>query len=232
MKTLGLIGGMSWESTQIYYRRINELVRDQLGGLHSAQLLLYSVDFGEIAQLQSNGQWQRAGERLAAVGRSLVAGGADALVLCTNTMHKVAPAIEAAVEIPLLHIIDATAHALKQSGVRCAGLLGTAFTMEQDFYRERMREHGLELRVPNANGRALVHDTIFSELCRGEITRESRQQFLRIVEELLADGAEGIVLGCTEIGLLLQQDDTPVPLFDSTEIHVRNAVDWALRDLR
>lgn len=231
MRTIGLIGGMSWESTQIYYRLINETVREKLGGLHSARLLLNSVDFADIEPLQRNGRWQEAGQLLAAAGESLVAGGADFLVLCTNTMHKVAPAIEAAVPVPLLHIADTTAAAIQQAGVRRVGLLGTAFTMEQDFYRKRLLErHGIAVDIPGEIDRALVHRVIFEELCRGTVTEESRREFCDIVARLRNAGAEGIVLGCTEIGLLLRAEDVSIPLFDTAEIHARAAVSLALRD--
>ena len=229
MKTIGLIGGMSWESTQVYYRRINELVRERLGGLHSARLLLYSVDFHDIDAMQRSGEWQRAGEYLAGLGEALTTAGADFLVLCTNTMHKVAPAIEAAAGAPLLHIADATAAAIRQAGLRQVGLLGTAFTMEQQFYRERLqREHGIAVRIPGEIDRARVHRIIFEELCRGITRGESREELREIVARLQAQGAEGIILGCTEISLLLQQPDVALPLFDSTEIHARAAVDQAL----
>ncbi|WP_250461562.1 aspartate/glutamate racemase family protein [Microbulbifer litoralis] len=230
MKTIGLIGGMSWESTQIYYRLINEAVREKLGGLHSARLLLNSIDFADIEPLQRSGQWQRAGELLVDAAEALVAGGADFLVLCTNTMHKVAPAIEAAVPVPLLHIADATAAAIKQAGIRRVGLLGTAFTMEQDFYRKRLLEqHGIAVDIPGEIDRALVHRVIFEELCRGTVTEVSRREFGGIVSRLQRAGAEAVVLGCTEIGLLLRPENVPIPLFDTAEIHARAAVNLALK---
>ncbi|MCW8126092.1 aspartate/glutamate racemase family protein [Microbulbifer halophilus] len=230
MKTIGLLGGMSWESTQVYYRLINETVREKLGGLHSARLLLNSIDFADIEPLQRNGQWRQAGELLAAAAESLAAGGADFLVLCTNTMHKVAPTIEAAVPLPLLHIADATAAVIEQAGIRRVGLLGTAFTMEQDFYRGRLLEkHGIAVDVPGEIDRALVHRVIFEELCRGTVTEASRREFRDIVARLQDAGAEAVVLGCTEIGLLLRPEDVPIPLFDTAEIHARAAVELALK---
>ena len=233
MKTLGLIGGMSWESTLPYYRRLNELVRERLGGLHSARLLLYSVDFDEIERLQREDRWAEAGALLAGVARRLEAAGADLIVLCTNTMHRCAPAIEAALSIPLLHIADATAGAIRRAGLRRVGLLATRFTMEQDFYRGRLAQaHGIETLVPDAAGRDAVHRIIYDELCVGVIRDESREQYRRILAALVARGAEGIVFGCTEIGLLLAAADSPVPVFDTCEIHAAAAADAALRGLR
>ncbi|WP_308364094.1 MULTISPECIES: aspartate/glutamate racemase family protein [unclassified Microbulbifer] len=232
MKTVGLIGGMSWESTQIYYRRINELVKERLGGLHSARLLLYSVDFHEIEQLQHAGRWEEAGELLAAAARSLAAAGADFLLICTNTMHKIAPAVEAAVSIPLLHIADATAAEIGRAGARTVGLLGTRFTMEENFYRGRLQEeHGIPVLLPDAEERALVHQVIYQELCLGTVRDESRAAYRDIIRRLVERGAEGIILGCTEIGMLVTAADAPVPLFDTTEIHARAAVDRALLDI-
>ncbi len=229
MKTIGLIGGMSWESTIPYYRAINETVRDRLGGLHSAKIVLYSVDFDEIAQLQKAGDWDAAGARMAAAARALEAAGADVVVVCTNTMHKVAPAIEAAVRIPLLHIADATAGAIKAAGLSVVGLLGTRFTMEQAFYRDHLRErHRLEVLVPEAHDRSVVHDVIFDELCVGRTTERARAEYRRIMQDLVSRGAEAIVLGCTEISLLVRTQDASVPLFDTTTIHAHAAADWAL----
>lgn len=229
MKTIGLIGGMSWESTVPYYRLINEGVKQRLGGLHSAKLVLYSVDFHEIERLQHAGRWDEAGAQLAAAGRAVQAAGADFLVLCTNTMHKVAAAIEAAASIPLLHIADPTAQAIRQAGIQTVGLLGTRFTMEEDFYRGRLTEqHGLKVLIPDADDRAVVHRVIYEELCLG-ITREaSRAAYRAIIARLVAQGAQGIVLGCTEIGLLVSAEDSPVPLFDTTALHAASAVDFAL----
>ncbi|MET8625607.1 aspartate/glutamate racemase family protein [Kitasatospora sp. NPDC004669] len=228
MKTLGLIGGMSWESTAEYYRLLNELTRDRLGGLHSAQLVLYSVDFAEIEQLQAAGRWEEAGSILAGAARSLEAAGADLLLICTNTMHKVADQVAAAVSVPLLHLADATAAAVRAAGVRRVGLLGTAFTMEQDFYRGRLASCGLDVLVPEADSRALVHRVIYEELCVGEVREESRAAYRRVIEGLVAAGAEGIVLGCTEIELLIRPEDSPVPVFPTARLHAEAAVAAAL----
>ena len=229
MKTLGLIGGMSWESTIPYYRIINETVRERLGGLHSARLILYSVDFHDIERLQQAGAWDEAGRILADAARALEAAGAEGLALCTNTMHKVAAAIEAAVTIPLLHIADPTAAAVKQAGIRTVGLLGTRFTMEQEFYRGRlMARHGLTVRIPDAADREIVHRVIYEELCQGEIRAESRAQYREIMQRLVEAGAEGIILGCTEIALLVGPDDALTWLFDTTGLHARSVARWAL----
>jgi len=231
MKTIGLIGGMSWESTVPYYRLINEAVRDRLGGLHSAKLILLSVDFEEIEVLQRAGDWQRAGEILAEAAKALERAGADFLVLCTNTMHKVAPAIEAATRLPLLHIADATGREVRGQGIRTVGLLGTAFTMEQEFYRGRLEsEHGLRVLVPVAAGREIIHRVIYEELCRGRVLDPSRRAYREIIAKLVEGGAEGIILGCTEIGLLIGPGDAPVPLFDTTTLHAAAAVDFALAE--
>lgn len=229
MKLIGLIGGMSWESTALYYRIINEQVKQRLGGLHSARSLMYSVDFQEIERLQVAGEWQKAGEILAAAAASLEQGGADFIVLCTNTMHKVAAQITAAVNIPLLHIADATATRIRQSGVKRVGLLATAFTMEQDFYKGRLQQaYGIEVLVPAAAQRKVVHDIIYQELCLGIIRDESRAHYRQIIAQLVADGAEAIILGCTEITLLVNAEDASVPLFDTTLIHAQDAVQVAL----
>lgn len=229
MKTIGLIGGMSWESTLPYYRQINETVRQRLGGLHSARIILYSVDFHDIERLQQAGDWDAAAALLAAAARSLEAAGADFLVLCTNTMHKVAGEIEQAVRIPLFHIADPTAAEIKRAGFRTVGLLGTRFTMEQDFYRDRLRtRHGLAVLVPAASDREIVHRVIYQELCLGQVRADSRVEYRRIMSELAAQGAEAIILGCTEISLLVGQQDSPVPLFDTSGIHARQAAEWAL----
>ena len=229
MKTIGLIGGMSWESTLHYYQSLNEQAKQRLGGLHSAKLVLYSVDFHDIEVLQKTGQWDEAGARLADAARALEAAGAELLVLCTNTMHKVAPAIEAAVGIPFLHIADPTAEAIKQAGLQRIGLLGTRFTMEQDFYRGRLEaQHGLQVIVPEADDRQLVHDVIYNELCLGEIRESSRQAYREIIGRLVAKGAQGIILGCTEIAMLVSSADAPVPVFDTTQLHALRALDWAL----
>ena len=229
MKTLGLIGGMSWESTIPYYRQINETVKEHLGGFHSAKLILYSVDFHEIERLQRDGEWHAAGALLANAARSLEMAGADLLVLCTNTMHKIAPEIEAAVSIPLIHIADPTALEIRRAGYSSVGLLGTRFTMEQDFYRDRLRErHGLAVHIPTAEDREVVHRIIYAELCMGKIMPQSRVQFRRIMAGLVAQGAQAIILGCTEISLLVGQGDAVVPLFDTTSIHARAAAEMAM----
>ncbi|WP_444844276.1 aspartate/glutamate racemase family protein [Duganella caerulea] len=229
MKTIGLIGGMSWESTVPYYRQVNETVKEHLGGLHSAKVVLYSVDFHEIERLQHAGDWDAAGAMLADAARSLRAAGADFLVLCTNTMHKVAPAIEAAVDIPLFHIADPTAAAIKQAGHTKVGLLGTRFTMEQAFYKDRLRErHGLDVIVPGQHDRDIVHRIIYEELCLGRIVDASRVEYRRIIAGLVEQGAQAIILGCTEISLLVAPQDADVPLFDTTAIHARQAAEWAL----
>lgn len=229
MKMIGLIGGMSWESTALYYRIINEQVKQQLGGLHSARSLMYSVDFQEIEKLQVAGEWQKAGETLAEAARSLEQGGADFMVLCTNTMHKVADQITDAVNIPLLHIADATAERIRQAGVKKVGLLATAFTMEQAFYKGRLQQYGLEVLVPDVPGRKTVHDIIYQELCLGVIRDESRARYREIIAQLVEQGAEAIILGCTEITLLVNADDSAVPLFDTTLIHAEDAVKRALQ---
>ena len=229
MKTIGLIGGMSWESTIPYYRLINEGVKQRLGGLHSAKLILHSVDFDEIERLQRSGDWDAAGALLARAAQSLEVAGAGLIVLCTNTMHKVAPAIESAVGIPLLHIADATAETAKAAGIRRVGLLGTRFTMEQDFYVGRLiGRHGLEVLLPEAPERDEVHRIIYEELCLGKILPDSRETYRHIMNHLARQGAQAIILGCTEISLLVGPDDSPVPLFDTTAIHAQSAVDRAL----
>lgn len=229
MKTIGLIGGMSWESTVPYYCKINERVKERLGGLHSAKLILYSVDFAEIEHLQATGQWDAAGALLADVAQRLERAGADGLVLCTNTMHKVAEAITRAVKIPLLHIADPTAKAIQQRGFSTVGLLGTRFTMEQDFYRSRLEKaHGLTVLTPPPEDRDLVHRIIYQELCLGQVLDASRQSYLHVIQDLQAQGAQAIILGCTEIGLLVKQQDCTLPLFDTTELHAHSAADWAL----
>lgn len=229
MRTIGLIGGMSWESTVPYYRRINELVNERLGGLHSARLVLVSVDFAEVAAMQEAAEWDEAGALLARAGRALEAAGADFIVLATNTMHKVAPAIETAAGVPLLHIADSTGEAIGAAGIGTVGLLGTRFTMEEGFYRDRLRErHGLEVLTPDAEERAFINRTIYTELCCGILADASRDAFRAIIARLAERGAAGIILGCTEIPLLVGPADSPVPLFDTGELHVRAAVDRAL----
>ena len=229
MKLIGLLGGMSWESSAQYYRFINEEVRDRCGGLHSADCLLRSVDFTDIEPLQRTGRWEEAGSRLAAEARLLEVAGAELLVLCTNTMHSVADAITAAINVPFVHIADTTADAVRASQIQTVGLLATAYTMEQDFYVGRLREkHGLGVLIPEADDRRLVHSVIYDELCLGIVNERSRDQYRRIMAELVERGAEGILLGCTEIDLLVGQDDSPVPVFDTTRLHVQKAVDLAL----
>jgi len=228
MKTIGLIGGMSWESTALYYRQINLAVQQKLGGLHSAKLVLLSVDFHEIEVLQRAGDWAAAGQILADAARSLEAAGADLLLLCTNTMHIVAPAIAAAVRIPLLHIADPTAQAIQHAGYTRIGLLGTRFTMEQSFYIDRLRQQGLQVLLPAPEDRDSVHRIIFEELCLGQVQDDSRQHYRRIMATLVDQGAQAIILGCTEITLLVGAADATVPLFDTTAIHASAAVELAL----
>ena len=228
MRRIGLIGGMSWESSAEYYRLLNETVRDRLGGLHSAECLLFSVDFAEIEAMQVQGRWDDAAARLVEAARALEAGGAELLVLCTNTMHKVAGAVEAAVSVPLLHLADTTAAAVREQGVATVGLLGTAFTMEQDFYRDRLAGHGLTVLVPGEDDRALVHRVIYDELCLGVVREASRTAYQAVIARLVEAGAQGVVLGCTEIELLVGPQDSPVPVFPTTRLHVLAAVDAAL----
>jgi aspartate racemase len=228
VRTLGLLGGMSWESTLPYYRIVNERVRQRLGGLHSAKLVLHSVDFAEIEALQHAGDWDAAGLILVEAARGLRAAGAEGLVICTNTMHLVAPAIEAAVGLPLLHIADATAARIREAGLSRVALLGTRFTMERDFYRQRIEAAGIEVIVPAAAQREIVHRVIYEELCLGRILDASREAYRGIIEDLVARGAQGVILGCTEIGLLVGEGDATVPLFDTARIHAEAAADWAL----
>ena len=228
MKRIGLLGGMSWESSIEYYRLVTEITRERLGGLHSADCLLRSVDFAEIEVLQRENRWDEAGERLAAEARALAAGGAELLVLCTNTMHKVADAVIASVDIPFVHIADTTAHAVRAAGLSTVGLLATAYTMEQDFYVGRLRDaHGLEVLVPTQDDRRIVHDVIYDELCVGVVKDESREEYRRVMRELADRGAQGILLGCTEIDLLVGPQDSPVPVFDTTRLHAQRAVELA-----
>jgi aspartate racemase len=227
-KVIGMLGGMSWESTAEYYRLANELVRHRLGGLHSARCLVASVDFAEIEQLQVNGQWEQAGQQLTETAKGLEAGGAELLILCTNTMHKVADQIEAAIGIPFLHLADTTARAVRHADLTTVGLLGTAFTMEQAFYRDRLASHGLTVVVPPADDRAQVHRIIYDELCLGSIRENSRQTYREVIGRLVRAGAQGIVLGCTEIELLVSAADSAVPVFATTRLHVEAAVDESL----
>lgn len=229
MKMIGLLGGMSWESSLEYYRIINETTRLRRGGLHSAPCVLVSMDFAEIEVLQQKGRWSEAAARLMDAGRSLERAGADFVVLCTNTMHLVADELQAGLSIPLLHIADATAHQVRAAGIQTVGLLGTRFTMERDFYKGRLSDrHGLTVLIPNADDRETVHRVIYAELCQGVIRPESRAQYRVIIEKLGQAGAEGIILGCTEIELLVHEEDSPVPLFPTTRIHATAAVDYAL----
>ena len=229
MNVIGLIGGMSWESSAEYYRVINEAVRDRLGPLYSAKSLMYTVNFHEIEQMQHAGRWDDAAAVLADAAVRLERGGADCVVICTNTMHKLAEQVEAEVEIPLIHIADATAQKIRAKGMKRVGLLGTAFTMEQDFYRGRLEERfGLEIIVPGAAEREVVHRVIYDELCQGKVLPESKTQYVEIMDELVKRGAEGIILGCTEIMLLIGQEDSPVPVFDTTTLHALAAVEFAL----
>ena len=228
MKTIGLIGGMSWESTVTYYKVINETVKEKLGGLHSAKCLLYSVDFEEIEACQAQGQWEESGIILTQAAQALERAGADFLVICTNTMHKVAPQIQRDVSIPLLHIANATARQLHRQGITRVGLLGTRYTMEQDFYKEVLRQEGIQVLIPGEKDRNLVNDVIYHQLCLGIISPQSRKEYLRIIGELAEQGAQGVILGCTEIGLLVSQENTSVPLFDTTLIHGRQAALFAM----
>jgi len=230
MRRIGLIGGMSWESTAVYYRLLNQLVREELGGLHSAECVLYSVDFAEIQAMQASGSWDVAAERLSNAARLLEGAGVDMVLICTNTMHKVADVVEASVSVPLLHLADTTAEAVRAAGVRTVGLLGTAFTMEQDFYRDRLASHGLEVLVPEAEDRGLVHRVIFDELCLGVVQDASREAFRAVIDRLTERGAAGVILGCTEIELLVGQDDSPVPVFPTTRLHAEAAVRLALEE--
>ena len=228
MRTIGLLGGMSWESSGLYYRLLNETVRERLGGLHSARCVLLSVDFAGIEALQTAGEWDRAGELLAADALAVQRAGADLVLLCTNTMHKVADQLTAVLDVPLLHIADVTAAAVVAAGLQRIGLLGTAFTMEQPFLRDRLAGHGLEVLVPGPADRAEVHRVIYEELCLGVVRPESRAAFQEVVGRLVADGAQGVVLGCTEVELLIGADDVPVPVFPTTRLHVEAAVTAAL----
>ena len=229
MNTVGLIGGLSWESTVVYYELINRGVRERLGGLHAAPIILWSFDFAEIERLQADDAWDEAGRLLASAARELEEIGADCLAICSNTMHRCADAVEDAIGIPLLHLADATADAVHASGVSSAALFGTRYTMEEDFYRERLASrHGLDVRIPDDAGRDLVHRVIYDELCQGVIREESKQAFVALAETMAGAGAEALILGCTEVGLLVQQADVSIPLFDTTDIHARADVDFCL----
>ena len=228
MKTIGLIGGMSWESTVTYYQILNETVKEELGALHSARCILYSVDFEEIEKCQASGDWEKSAAILGGAARSLEKAGADFILICTNTMHKVYPQIQAGVSVPLLHIADATADALERAGVSKVALLGTRYTMCQDFYKSRLLDRGIDVLIPEAKDVELVDHVIFHELCLGQLKSASKAEFLRIIDSLAARGAQGVILGCTEIGLLIQQADTALPVFDTTLIHAARAVELAL----
>jgi aspartate racemase len=229
MKTIGLLGGMSWESTVGYYRAINEGVKNALGGLHSAKIAMYSVDFEPIEKLQQKGDWEGSARILSEAALSIQSAGADFLIICTNTMHKVAPQIEKAITIPLLHIADATAEVLVRNNIKKVGLLGTAFTMEQDFYKGRLsNKYGINVLVPNEEDREIVHRIIYQELCLGKIQAESKAEYLRIIDSLANQEAEAVILGCTEIGMLVNQGDTNVKLLDTTTIHAEKAVEYAI----
>ncbi|MGB3212330.1 MAG: aspartate/glutamate racemase family protein [Desulforhopalus sp.] len=229
MKTIGLLGGMSWESTAHYYRLLNQSIKEKLGGLHSAKIAMVSVDFQPLEILMQQGKWNECGEQLADNARKIEKAGADFLLLCTNTMHKVAGSISEAVDIPLLHIADATAERIKAEKIQTVGLLGTKFTMEDDFYTGKLREdHGLKTIVPSLKDREIVHNVIFNELCRGIVRTESQKKYLNIIETMRDQGAEAVIAGCTEIGILVKQSDTTVVLFDTTALHVEQALSFAL----
>ena len=230
MKTIGLIGGMSWESTVTYYQILNETVKQQLGGLHSAKILLYSVDFAQIEEFQARGQWEESAEVLARAAENLEKAGADFLLICTNTMHKVAPQVRQRISIPLLHIAEATADALKEAGISKVGLLGTKYTMTQDFYKAKLVDAGIEVVIPDEAGVELVNRVIYEELCLGIVKEESRRQFSGVIAGLKEQGAQGVILGCTEIGLLVSQEDSVLPVFDTTYIHAEKAAMYALKD--
>ncbi|AJG75225.1 aspartate/glutamate racemase family protein [Bacillus thuringiensis] len=230
MKTIGLIGGMSWESTAEYYRIINEEIKSRLGGLHSAKCLINSVDFEEIERYQSSGDWDSAGEILGNAAYSLQKGGADFIIICTNTMHKVVEKIKENIHIPILHIADATAKEIKRKDIQTVGLLGTKYTMEQDFYKSRIEENHIKVVVTSEKDRDKVNEVIYTELCLGKITSQSREYYKRVIENLIQEGAKGIILGCTEIGLLIKQEDVSVPIFDTTRIHAVEAVHFALQN--
>lgn len=231
MKTIGLIGGMSWESTVTYYQIVNEVVKRELGGLHSAKVVLYSVEFDEIEKCQSNNEWEKSGEILGRAAQGLEAAGADFILICTNTMHKVFDQVQSYVKVPLLHIAQVTADALKRENITKVGLLGTKYTMEQAFYKGKLAENGIEVIIPEKADIETVNTVIFDELCRGEIRDTSRKKYLKIIEDLTARGAQGVILGCTEIGLLVRQSDTPAKLFDTTLIHGETAALMSLGKL-
>ncbi len=229
MKTIGLIGGMSWESTVVYYQLLNRMARQRLGGLHSAKLLMWSFDFAEIEAFQAAGDWQAATDAMVGAARNVERGGGECIVICTNTMHKMADEVQAGVDIPLIHIADATAAAIKPKGVRQPLLLATRYTMEQDFYKGRLSDrHGIGVCVPDEEGRTTVHDIIYEELCRGVVSPASKERYLAVVERSRAQGADAVIFGCTEVGLLVDQEDFDVPAFDTTALHAEAALDFAL----
>ncbi|MEG0367810.1 MAG: aspartate/glutamate racemase family protein [Coprobacillus sp.] len=230
MKTIGLIGGMSWESTVSYYEIINEMIKQQLGGLHSAKIILYSVDFSEIEECQSKGDWEKSGDILAQAACQLEQAGADFIVICTNTMHKVAPQISQKIHVPLLHIAEAVGHELKKHNINKVALLGTKYTMTQDFYKKKIVDMGIDILIPEEQDIELINQIIFNELCLGKILDNSRQEYVRIIEDLKHKGAQAVILGCTEIGLLIKQEDTSLPVFDTTIIHASYAANKALDD--
>ncbi len=223
-----MIGGMSWESTVTYYQMINEFIKKELGGFHSAKIILYSVDFAEIEQCQADGDWDKSGEILAEAARSLEKAGASFIIICTNTMHKVAPQIQQQIQIPIIHIAEATASQLLRNNIQKVALLGTKYTMTQDFYKEKLTAAGIDVLIPDAQGIELVNDVIYNELCLGTVSDASKQKYLSIIAQLAADGAQGVILGCTEIGLLIRQEDTPLPVFDTTQIHAKMAAMMAI----
>lgn len=230
MKTIGLIGGMSWESTVTYYQIVNETVKRELGGLHSAKVLLYSVDFAEIEEYQAKGEWDKSARVLSQAAINLEKAGADFIVICTNTMHKVAPEIQKEISIPVIHIAEATADELRKHGITKVGLLGTKYTMTQEFYKSKLTEVGIDVLIPDEEGIAVVNDVIYKELCLGIVAEESKKKYLSIIEDLVRKGAQGVILGCTEIGLLIGQEDTALPVFDTTQIHATKAALLAIED--
>lgn len=230
MKTIGLIGGMSWESTVTYYQILNETVKQRLGGLHSAKILLYSVDFDEIEKYQSSGEWEKSAEVLSQAAMNLEKAGADFIVICTNTMHKVAPKIQSHISIPIIHIAEATADELIKRGISRVALLGTKYTMTQDFYKDKLLKAGIDVIIPDSTGIETVNDIIYKELCLGIISEESKKKYLEIIDRLAEQGAQGVILGCTEIGLLIQQTDTSLPVFDTTQIHAIKAAELSIED--
>ena len=229
MKTIGLIGGMSWESTVTYYQVINRVVKEELGGLHSAKCILFSVDFHEIEECQSSGDWERSARILIAAAQSLERAGADFIVICTNTMHKVSDDIEKEISIPILHIAEMTAQELKENNIKRIALLGTKYTMEQDFYKSKLISRGIDVYIPDVNDRIIINNTIYNELCRGIVSEKSKEKFMDIIDEIVYMGAQGVILGCTEIGLLIQQKDTSVQVFDTTMIHAKKAALYSLK---